>query len=136
MKKEHIIALILNLGDSVRREVSKEKMAEQIWVKLDNIYLHKSLHNRLYLKQKLFAYRMQEDKSIEDQLDKFSKIVDEINNIEVKVNNEDKAITLLNALPSFYENLKDAMIFGKTSLTCEEVEASIKIKELQRKIRQ
>lgn len=110
------------------------KTEGQIWAKLEKVYMQKSLHNKLYLKQKLFAYKMNEDRSIEDELEDFFKILDDLNNIEVKVNNEDKAIMLLNALPMSYENLKDAMIFEKTTLTLEEMESSVKTKDLQRKM--
>lgn len=34
-------ALILSLGDKVLREVSKEKSASAIWIKLENIYMAK-----------------------------------------------------------------------------------------------
>lgn len=73
---------------------------------------------------------MLKDNPIKDQLDEFSKIVDDVDNIEVKLNDKDKAIMLINTLPSSYENLKDAMIFSKTAFTYDEVDSSVKTKDL------
>ncbi|KZV18420.1 hypothetical protein F511_19196 [Dorcoceras hygrometricum] len=43
-------ALILSLRDRVLREISKEKSAAAIWNKLEQLYMTKSLANRLFLK--------------------------------------------------------------------------------------
>ena len=43
-------AIILSLGDKVLREVSKEESAAGVWAKLENLYMTKSLANRLFLK--------------------------------------------------------------------------------------
>lgn len=57
-------AIILNLGDKVLRKVSKEKTAVGILAKLEGLYMTKSLVNRLYLKQALYSFKMQEDKAM------------------------------------------------------------------------
>ena len=51
-------AIILSLGDKVLREVSKEITAAGLWRKLDTLYMTKSLANRLFLKQKLYSFKM------------------------------------------------------------------------------
>ena len=43
--------IILSLGDSVIREVAKEKTVAGLWAKLENLYMTKSLANRLYIKK-------------------------------------------------------------------------------------
>lgn len=47
-------AIILCLGDKPLREVSREKTAAGMWLKLENLYMTKSLANRLYMKQRLY----------------------------------------------------------------------------------
>nr|CAN60557.1 hypothetical protein VITISV_035871 [Vitis vinifera] len=49
-------AIILSLGDKALREVSKETSAAAIWLKLEKLYMTKSLANRLYLKQRLYSF--------------------------------------------------------------------------------
>ena len=43
----------------------------------------KSLVNRLYLKQALYYFKMHEDKSMDEQLDQFNKLILDLENIDV-----------------------------------------------------
>ena len=45
----------------------------------------KSLVNRLYLKQWLYAFKMEEGTIIEDHLDELTKTILDLENIDVKV---------------------------------------------------
>lgn len=49
----------------------------------------KSFAHRLCLKQQLYSFWMVEDKSIVEQLTKFYKIINELQNIKVKLDYED-----------------------------------------------
>ncbi|WVZ24349.1 hypothetical protein V8G54_002893 [Vigna mungo] len=126
-------AIILCLGDKVLREVAKEKTAAEIWAKLESLYMTRSLAHRLCLKQQLFSFKMSELRTIEEQIAEFSKIVDDLENIEVKLEDEDKAVILLNALPKTFEHFRDALLYGKDQvITLEEVLTSIRTKEFQK----
>lgn len=61
IEKDHS-AIILSLGDKVLMKVSKEKTTTIVWIKLDGLYMTKSLVNCLYLKQALYSFKMSEDK--------------------------------------------------------------------------
>ncbi|WVZ00077.1 hypothetical protein V8G54_026146 [Vigna mungo] len=126
-------AIILCLGDKVLREVAKEKTAAEIWAKLESLYMTRSLAHRLCLKQQLFSFKMSESRTIEEQIAEFSKIVDDLENIEVKLEDEDKAVILLNALPRTFEHFRDVLLYGKDQvITLEEVVTSIRTKEFQK----
>ena len=84
LKQAHS-AIILSLGDGVLREVSHEKTAYGLWKKLEELYMKKSLANRLYIKKKLYTLTMEEGASIYDHLDEFNKIMLDLENIEVKI---------------------------------------------------
>ncbi|GKD83829.1 hypothetical protein Tco_1350668, partial [Tanacetum coccineum] len=56
-KKAHS-ALLLCLDNKVLREVNKENSAAGVWLKLETLYMTKSLANKLYLKKKLFTFNM------------------------------------------------------------------------------
>ncbi|GJR41244.1 hypothetical protein Tco_1216928 [Tanacetum coccineum] len=56
-KKAHS-ALLLCLDSKVLREVNKEDSHAGDWLKLETLYMTKSLANKLYLKKKLFTFYM------------------------------------------------------------------------------
>lgn len=117
-------ALILSLGDRVLREILKEKSAAAIWSKLENLYMINSLATRLFLMP---------GKMLEDYIDDFNKIILDLENIEIKVDGEDQSLLLIRSLPSECENLLDTFICGRDSVTLEEVQPVMFLKELKKK---
>ena len=129
-------AVILCLGDKVLREVQEETTAVGILKKLDELYLGKSLANRLYLKRRLYSYCFVEDKPIMEQYDEFTKSVDDLEAVDVKLSDEDKAILALNALPKSYDQMRDAILYGRDKpITLAEVHSALMAKDLQRGMR-
>lgn len=125
-------ALILSLGDRVLREVSKEKTAAEIWLKLENLHMSKSPENRLHLKLKLFTFKMQEGTKMEDHLDEFSKVIFDLENIDITVDDEDQALLLLRSLPQEYKNLHETLVYGRDSLTLKKVQSTLMSLELKK----
>jgi len=124
-------AIVLCLGDKVLREVAKEPTAAPMWAKLKSLYMTKSLAHWQFLKQQLYSFMMVESKTIMEQLTEFNKILDDLENIEVQLEDEDKAILLLCALPRSFESFKDTMLYGKEgTVTLEEVHVALRTKEL------
>ncbi|GJS53995.1 retrovirus-related pol polyprotein from transposon TNT 1-94 [Tanacetum coccineum] len=67
-KKAHS-TLLLCLDNKVLREVNKEDSVVGVWLKLETLYMTKSLANKLYLKKKLFTFYMHsESLTLEDVL--------------------------------------------------------------------
>ena len=124
--------IILSPGDKVLREVSKEVTTASLWLKIESIYMTKSLVKRLFLKQKLFGYKITAGKTMEENLDDFLKIIFDLENIEVKVEDEDQALLLLQSLLESYSNLKDTMLYGRESITLEEVHNALLSKEMSK----
>lgn len=120
-------AIILCLGDKVLREISKEKFTLNVWNKLEALYLTKFVSSLLYMKQKLMSFKMIEDKNISDQIDEINEAIDNLENLEVELGDEDKALILLNALPKSYESFKDTLLFETQSgITLEQVQIVLK----------
>ena len=126
-------AILLSLGDEVLREISDEETAVGLWDKLAKIYLKRSLANKLYLKKKLYTLRMVEVKELRKHLDEFNKIVLELNNIGVKIDEEDQGIILLSSLPKSFEHFVDTILYGKETLTMADVKSALNSKEIQKK---
>ncbi|KAL8476571.1 hypothetical protein ACS0TY_029029 [Phlomoides rotata] len=112
MEKAHS-AIILCLGDRPLREVSKEKTVIDVWKKFESLYQTKSVSNKLYVKQRLLYFRMSEDKNLNEQIDTFNRYVDDLEDLDVKLEDDDKTLMLLNDLPKSLENFKDDVLFGR-----------------------
>lgn len=122
--------IILSLSDQILRKVVKEKSVCDMWNNLEQLYMTKALPNRIYLKQRFYGYKMDENKSIDESIDEFTKLHTDLENIEVKIDEEDQAIFLLNALPKPYDQLRDTLKYRRDTLTLDEVTGAAYSKEL------
>ncbi|KAL8502265.1 hypothetical protein ACS0TY_021405 [Phlomoides rotata] len=121
--------IMLCLSDDVIIEVADQETADGLWKKLESLYMTKSLTNKLLLKQRLFRLRMQEGTPLRDHLDKLNKILLDLRNIDVKLEDEDAALILLVSLPESYENFVESFITGKDTLSLEDVRSALHSRE-------
>nr|GEW88070.1 Gag-Pol polyprotein [Tanacetum cinerariifolium] len=62
---ENVVAnLLLALADGVLSSIEEKKTAKDIWNHLARLYEERSLHNKIFLKRKLYALRMKESTSV------------------------------------------------------------------------
>ncbi|CAE6218056.1 unnamed protein product [Arabidopsis arenosa] len=125
MEEKAHSTIMLCLEDEVILEVSGETTAANMWKKLETLYMTKSLQNKLLLKRRLFALRMQEGTPLKDHLDQLNSVLLELRNIDVKVEDEDAALLLLVSLPLSYENFVESFIVNKVTVTLEEVRSAL-----------
>ncbi|KAH9657436.1 hypothetical protein KPL70_023077 [Citrus sinensis] len=96
--------LILSLSDGVLREVGDQTTAVGLWKKLEDLYTKKSLTKRLCTKKRIYTLQMEEGSSLANHIDNFNRIILDLEDINVKLEDEDKAIILLSSLPPSYEH--------------------------------
>nr|GEV83527.1 retrovirus-related Pol polyprotein from transposon TNT 1-94 [Tanacetum cinerariifolium] len=104
-KKAHS-ALLLCLDNKVLREVKKEDSAAGVW--------HSS-------------------KKLSEHVDEFNKLIGDLANIDFDIDDEDQALMLLTSLPSSYDNFMETLLYGRESLTLEDVLSSLNSCELKKK---
>nr|GEW94753.1 retrovirus-related Pol polyprotein from transposon TNT 1-94 [Tanacetum cinerariifolium] len=131
-KKAHS-ALLLCLDNKVLREVNKEDSTAGVWLKLETLYMTKSLANKLYLKKKLFTFYMDSGKKLSEHIDKFNKLIGDLANIDADIDDEDQVLMLLTTLPSSYDNFVETFLYGGESLTLEDVLSSLNSRELKKR---
>ena len=90
----------------------------------------KSLVNHLYLKQALYSFKMSEDKVLTEQLNMLNELILDMENIEVSIDDKDQALLLLYSLPKTHAHFKETLLYGRESLTYEEVQFSLYSKDL------
>jgi hypothetical protein len=119
-----VVATIwLCLGDDVMYHVMDKEFPAAVWLKLESRYMSKSLTNKLYLKQQLYDLKMAKDSNLSQHINVFNQIIGDLKRVDVKFEDENKALMLLNSLPtsSMYENLVTTLTWGKETLELEDV---------------
>nr|GEU56955.1 retrovirus-related Pol polyprotein from transposon TNT 1-94 [Tanacetum cinerariifolium] len=123
--------ILLSLLDEVIYEVAEEETAHEVWKKLETIYIIKSLTKKLLLKQRLFSLRMKEVSSLKEHLDSLNSMLMDLKNVEAKIEDEDAALVLLVSLPPSFESFVSSFVFGKDTITLEDVRSSLHSRELR-----
>ena len=89
MDDKALSAIQLSLSDDVLQQVLSERTFAALWAKLEELYLTKSLANRLVLKQRLYGLRMVEGFSLKSHTSEFISIINDLKNLDVIVDSED-----------------------------------------------
>ncbi|GJZ35710.1 hypothetical protein Tco_0581527, partial [Tanacetum coccineum] len=68
-----------------------------------------------------------------DYIDEFNKLILDLVNIDIEIEDEDQALMLLTSLPSSYENFMETLLYERESLTMEDVLATLNSRELKKR---
>ncbi|KAL2251634.1 UNVERIFIED_CONTAM: Retrovirus-related Pol polyprotein from transposon TNT 1-94 [Sesamum indicum] len=126
-------SIILNLSDSVIRKVGKQNSAKELWNKLEELFTETSLPSKLFLLEKFFRYKLDISKNIEENIDEFTKLVQDIKLTGDKNIDDYTPIVLLNAIPESYSDVKAAIKYGRDNVSLETVISGLKSKEMDLK---
>ncbi|KAH9704469.1 hypothetical protein KPL70_011474 [Citrus sinensis] len=125
--------IILHLSDEVLREVSKERSAAGLWAKLEEMFLKKSLAKRLYMKRRLYTFSMKDGVAMKDHVDEFNKLILDLENVNIILEDEDRALILLSPLPESYEHFVDTLLYGRQTLSLKDVKDALESKDLKKR---
>jgi len=91
--------------------------ARQLWEILEKKYLTKSIESRLQLKRRLYHFQMKRGISIDEHMNSYTKLLTDLVNVDVKTDEEDKAMILVNSLPEEeYESFTLTLINERQTL--------------------
>jgi hypothetical protein len=110
-KRERVAFCILynHRVDAQIQHVKSCKGAMEAWKTLCGIHETRGLANMLFLRRKLFTMKMQEPDDLLQYINKVTTLVDQLEALDVLVTEGDNMMTILESLPSSFENLIVAM---------------------------
>jgi hypothetical protein len=76
---------------------------------------------KLYMKQKLYGLNMQEGSDLAEHINIFNQRITDLGQLDVKIDDEDKAIILLCSLSPSYEQAITNLTFTKESIKIEDI---------------
>jgi hypothetical protein len=77
---------------------------------------------------------MKECVPIKNRLDEFNRVILDLQNIELKVEDKNQTLNLLCLLPSSYKCFIDNLLYGRDSLSSEDVKAFSKNRKLKKQV--
>lgn len=78
------------------------------------LYMKNSLMNKIYLNKKLFSLKMSEVIKVIDHLNAFNTLICQLRGTDVKLNDQDKAITLMSSLIESWDHFVTSLSFNPT----------------------
>ncbi|GJT25022.1 retrovirus-related pol polyprotein from transposon TNT 1-94 [Tanacetum coccineum] len=82
---------------------------------------------------KMDFYKKSHSKKLFEHIDEFNKLIGDLTNIDVDIDDEDQALMLLTSLPPSYNNFVETLLYGRESLTLEDVLSSLSSQELKKR---
>nr|GEW08837.1 retrovirus-related Pol polyprotein from transposon TNT 1-94 [Tanacetum cinerariifolium] len=126
LDKKALATIQLFLTREVLREVIHETTAAGLWLKLESLYTTKSLANKLRLKDRLYTFRMKPGTSVQDHLDEFNTILIDLENLDVDIDDENKAKLLVISLSASYKHFKEIILYeNRETLSFDDVKSAL-----------
>nr|GEX27298.1 retrovirus-related Pol polyprotein from transposon TNT 1-94 [Tanacetum cinerariifolium] len=76
---------------------------------------------------------MHPGKKLSEHIYQFNKLIDNLVNIDVDIDDEYQALMLLMSLPPSYDNFMETLLYGRESITLEDVLSSLNSRELKKR---
>ena len=70
--------------------------------------------------------------AVKDHMDEFNKLILDLENVNIILEDEDRALILLSSLPESYEHFVDTLLYRRQSLTLKDVKNALESKDLKK----
>ncbi|KAH9670574.1 hypothetical protein KPL70_017033 [Citrus sinensis] len=127
--------LHLALADGVLSSVAEKNTTNEIGDTLTKLYEAKSLHNKIFLKRKLYTLRMAESTIVTDHINTLKTLFSQLTTLGHNIEENERAELLLQSLPDSYDQLIINLMNNNPvdSLVFDDVAASILNEESRQK---
>ncbi|CAM8944713.1 unnamed protein product [Rhodiola kirilowii] len=119
------LEIMVRLANDVLRQVVSISDAKELWDTLETIYLTKSLPSRIALLCKLFNFRMDTSLSIQENLDAFLRMTQDLSKCKDKIQETHQAVIVLNVLPPQFDIVKDVIQYGRDEISLAKITETI-----------
>ncbi|KAE8683204.1 hypothetical protein F3Y22_tig00111213pilonHSYRG00462 [Hibiscus syriacus] len=75
--------------------------------------------------ERLYGLKMQDDPDLAQHVNVFNQIISDLARLDVKIEDEDRAMILLCSLPPSYEHMVTTLTYGKETINVEEITAAL-----------
>ncbi|CAO2142897.1 unnamed protein product [Urochloa humidicola] len=133
MQAQACAIIRLCLSDQIMYYIMDVASAKEIWDNLEEKFMPKTLARKLYLKQKLYGLKMREESDLAEHINVFNQLIADLLEVDVKIEDEDRAIIVLCSLPKSYEPLVTTLTYGKEKVNVDEIIAALLAHEQRRK---
>lgn len=96
---------------------------------MKDLYNKKSLTKRLTTKKRLYNLQIEDRSSLNAHIDAFNKIILDLEDINMKIEDEDKTIILLSSLPFSYGHFIDTLLYERQPLIMQDVKEALSLKK-------
>ena len=100
-----IANLHLALADGVLSSIEEKKTAKEIWDHFATLYELKSLHNKNFLKRKLYTLHMTGSTSVTEHINSLNTLFSQLISLSCKIEPQERAKLTLQSLPDLYDQL-------------------------------
>uniref|UniRef100_A0A2N9HLU0 Uncharacterized protein n=1 Tax=Fagus sylvatica TaxID=28930 RepID=A0A2N9HLU0_FAGSY len=128
-----IANLHLALADGVLSSVAEKKTAKEIWDTLTKLYEAKSLHNKIFLRRRLYTLRMMESTMVTDHINTLNTLFSQLTAMGHNIETGERAEILLQSLPDSYDQLIINLTNNIEVLVFDDIAAAVLEEESRRK---
>ncbi|KAJ0082955.1 hypothetical protein Patl1_10294 [Pistacia atlantica] len=130
--------LHLALADSVLSSVAKKESTKEIWDALTKLYKVRSLHNKIFLKRRLYTLRISESTSMTYHINNLNTLFSQLSALDHNIAVNERAEILFQSLPDSCNQLiinltnnvlTNYLVFDEVAVAILEEESKRKNKE-------
>nr|AAV88069.1 hypothetical retrotransposon [Ipomoea batatas] len=121
--------------DNVLNHIINETHARSLWNKLETLYASKTGNNKLFLLKQMMNIRYREGTLINDHVNDFQGVLDQLSGMGIKFEDEVLGLWLLNTLPDSWETFRVSLTNSAPNgvVTMEYVKSGILNEEARRR---